>query len=66
MESSFNITAPLKFNTGPAAVNASKAMNVFVPQGNDEAPAESDSQIQQPRNGPLYNKATVPQTDTGG
>jgi hypothetical protein len=66
MESSFNITAPPKFKAGPAAVNSSKAMNVFVPQGNDEATAESDSQIQQPRNGPLYNKVTVPQTDTGG
>jgi hypothetical protein len=66
MASSFNITAPPKFNADPAAVNSSKAMNVFVPQGNDKVSAESDSQIQQPRKNPLYNKAPVPQTDTGG
>jgi hypothetical protein len=48
MESSLNITAPPKFKPDHAELNASKAMNVFVPQGNDEASAESDSQIPQP------------------
>ena len=66
MESSFNITAPPKFKPGPAEIDASEAMNVFVPQGNDKASAESDSQIFQPRKSPVYTKVTVPQTDTGG
>ena len=66
MASSFNITAPPKFKAGDAVADASKAMNVFVPQGNDEASAESDSQMSQPRKDLPYNKATVPQTDTGG
>jgi hypothetical protein len=66
MASSFNITAPLKFKAGSAVPDTSKAMNVFVPQGNEEASAESDSSMAQPRKGLPYNQATVPQTDTGG